>query len=928
MVAASQLVGEVTIQGAEKSEEALRMVGTASTTLQKNFSSFKPFDMNRAITDVDAARAKLTIIESDVQVAREKLQSLQNAADAGKAVTGIPEAEAKLVLLQEKAQMARTDLAELESQGNETGDGMRGKLAPALGEVGNQAENAGEKLRGGFLSSVRESMSAVGGGFLSSLRSGVSGLLDFGAKIGQTAFGIQSFIQTIGSVANAMISPNASMEQTQVAFEHLLGGAKAAGKELSELQKIAADTPFEFPDLARAEQKFIAFQIPLKETHPLLLAIGDALSSLGENTPATLDQVVQVFGQMNAAGKIQTQDLLQLTSVGINGFQLLADQMHKPVSVIKQMVTDGLIPADKGIEMLRKGMADTFGGGMAAQAGTWNGLMSTLSDTIGTMWRSFSGPTFKLAEGALKRIGDLLSSQSFTDFATGLGQQLANIFQTIGQWIEDAEPPARRFAAGLDAVGKIISTNLSPAFDTLKGILQPFGDLFSHVSDLFPQANTGIKQLDDTMGPLAPIFKTIMDASKGFGDTIASLGKDPGVLGFIASLKDGFQQVGQIIGGQVGQDFQQFMQTAQQVGNWFQTDMLPAIQQAMPGFEHLGSVLATDVAPALAQIWAIGQQFTSQVLPPLIQGFETIAPIAVQVGGFLANQLGNALQFLAPFAVQAAQALSNFGTSILTTVLPYVQQMWGLIQGFLDWIKPYWPAIWNGLVTGLTSAWDTIKGTVQIAWAIVSGIIKIGLDVMTGNWKKVWEDVKSMFSGIWDGIKSIAQGAWNLVQKPIMDGIHSFQKTWNDVWNGTKKTFSDIWNSLSGIASGAWNNVAGAVRGGINAVIDAIDNFISGVNNIHVTLPGGVSLGFSIPLIPHLATGGLIGKAGMALVGERGPEQVFLPAGAQVIPHGQAFGGGTPPQQNIQIDVYLDGNRVSASLMPHIANQIRWAVGA
>src|SRR5258707_13702245 len=150
------------------------------------------------------------------------------------------------------------------------------------------------------------------------------------------------------------------MEQTSSAFTQLLGSTKASDAAMRDMKQFAAATPFEFPDIADATQKLLAFQFPLKETKPLLTAVGDALSGLGKNTPATLEQVVNVFGQMNAAGKIQTQDLMQLTSVGINGFQLLADQMHKPVSTIKEMVTNGTIPASKGIELLRQGMEKTF----------------------------------------------------------------------------------------------------------------------------------------------------------------------------------------------------------------------------------------------------------------------------------------------------------------------------------------------------------------------------------------------------------------------------------------------------------------------------------------------------------------------------------------------------------------------------------------
>lgn len=91
-------------------------------------------------------------------------------------------------------------------------------------------------------------------------------------------------------------------------------------------------------------------------------------------------------------------------------------------------------------------------------------------------------------------------------------------------------------------------------------------------------------------------------------------------------------------------------------------------------------------------------------------------------------------------------------------------------------------------------------------------------------------------------------------------------------------------------------------------------------------------------------THGLLGKnqyaegtnfapGGMALVGERGPELVYLPRGAQVIPNHQLMSGGgsgTMSQQplQVQVDVYMDGARTSRQLMPHIVSAIRTSVGA
>lgn len=917
-ITAAQLVAEVAINGADSGISNLTQIGAAADDVQvqldatgkaaDSFAEMFQMASENMAAALDLPIESVVALQTEAESAFAGMSESAGGAAVGMEDLGIAGDEAGSALIEillEISQNVKDVGASVDGMSSAVTGGLD-DLYSQFGGVGEEAAVAGEEI-----ASAGESATRSGGGFL-----------DLFNKVGMNIFAFQNLATIAGQAFSALFSGDASMEQTTVAFTQLLGSSKAANAELKDLQQFAASTPFEFPELAQATQKLLAFQFPLKETRPLIQAIGDALSALGDNTPAALEQVVNVFGQMNAAGKIQTQDLMQLTSVGINGFQILADQMHKPVPVIKDMISQGLIPAGQGIELLRKGMESTFGPGMAAQAGTWNGLLSTLSDTVGTMWRAFTGPLFKQAEGALKSIGDTLSSQGFTDFAGGVGQSIANVFTTIGNVVGRVGRP-------IADIGKIVAGNLAPAFGQLGAVFAPFTGIFSHLTDLFPKAKAGFYGVYDALGPLAPIFKPLVDGSKAFADGLASLEKNKAVTGFLSSLRDGFSQVQKIVGGELGKDFQQFGKTAQDVGKWFQTSMLPAIQQAMPGFQHLGSVMATTVAPALAQIWAVGQQIARNVMPPLTKAFETISPIVVRVGGFLADNLGKALQFIAPFAVQAAQEIGKFANEIITRVEPFITNLYNTIKTFLDWIKPYWPQIWDTIQQTFTSTWDIIKGAIQIAWAIVSGVIKIGLDILSGNWKKVWDDIKNMFSGVWDGIKSIASGVWGAVQKPIMAGVDTFKKTWGDTWDGIKKKFSDIWNSLSGVASGAWNNVAGAVRGGINNVIDAIDNFISGVNNIHVSLPGGISLGFNIPLIPHLATGGLITKAGMAIVGEEGPEPVFLPAGAQVIPHNVAFGSGGVSQQPIIVQAILevDGMRMANGLLPHLVSAIRAGTG-
>lgn len=78
--------------------------------------------------------------------------------------------------------------------------------------------------------------------------------------------------------------------------------------------------------------------------------------------------------------------------------------------------------------------------------------------------------------------------------------------------------------------------------------------------------------------------------------------------------------------------------------------------------------------------------------------------------------------------------------------------------------------------------------------------------------------------------------------------------------------------------------------------------------------------GIPIPAIPHFAGGGVMPRTGWAMVGERGPEVVRLPAGAQVMPNTQqvssvgSYGGSGGDGTPIVVQVVLDRKIVAQAV--------------
>lgn len=81
-----------------------------------------------------------------------------------------------------------------------------------------------------------------------------------------------------------------------------------------------------------------------------------------------------------------------------------------------------------------------------------------------------------------------------------------------------------------------------------------------------------------------------------------------------------------------------------------------------------------------------------------------------------------------------------------------------------------------------------------------------------------------------------------------------------------------------------WGTIMDFIKDRINNIISIINKLIDILTIVNPLL-GVLSLvGIRIPDIPQFGTGGIAGSTGAAIVGERGPEVVRLPAGAQVTP--------------------------------------------
>lgn len=322
-----------------------------------------------------------------------------------------------------------------------------------IDNTGNKASSAGKKFDD-MANKVKDSATKVNTACgkaskaLDSVNKSINaiGAVQVGNFIADIATGIVS-------MGVSCIKASAQMRQYEIAFQTMLKSASKGTQMMKDLQKFAADTPFDVPGVVQAGQQLMAFGFTAKEIIPTLRTLGDAASGLGKGT-AGVQQIAYAMGQIRTSGTLKTQDIMQLTNAGIDAWGMLAEASGKSILEIKEMTERGMIDSLTAVKVLTDGMNDTYGGMMAKTAEEITGLCANIEETVGitaAVIGDYLVDGFDI-KAVLKSVGTELGN--FTQ-ALQAGRDAGKSFTDV---IKDSVPPA--LVASIAAVGTVLGTVL------------------------------------------------------------------------------------------------------------------------------------------------------------------------------------------------------------------------------------------------------------------------------------------------------------------------------------------------------------------------------------------------------------------------------------------------------------------------------------
>ena len=246
-----------------------------------------------------------------------------------------------------------------------------------------------------------------------------------------------SAVRSFASLFASAISEAFRFEKALADFKVLTGSIDTAREHIAQLRAFAAATPLTFSDLAKASKLILSFGASVDSVMPSLKMLGDI--SMGDSQK--FQGLALVFSQVQAAGRLMGQDLLQMINQGFNPLTIIAKETGKSVAELKDLMSEGAISFEMVAAAMRSATEEggLFHNALEETATTGQGLVSTLQDKWADALRTFGEAFTDTAKGGVQslidKLTELTESGAIERFADSAASALANVIEAAQKTI-------------------------------------------------------------------------------------------------------------------------------------------------------------------------------------------------------------------------------------------------------------------------------------------------------------------------------------------------------------------------------------------------------------------------------------------------------------------------------------------------------------
>jgi hypothetical protein len=335
---------------------------------------------------------------------------------------------------------------------------------------------------------------------------------------------------------------------------------------------------------------------------------------------------------------------------------------------------------------------------------------------------------------------------------------------------------------------------------------------------------------------------------------------------------------------------------------------MPVLQQLIQWFVDFTKWLRPAIQTVIAWTQSVKGQRTLQTY------FRDIGVVAKYLWGVIKD-----------LAVIVYQLYNQNKTLINAAVIAFFTALAGAIHWVaqnINWLAPLLGPLIASLAAGFAmwKAWLVIERVAGMLRAFM-GLMKLMQGLMIA-YRAGALGMTVATLGFEASLAAVAATVGIVIVALVAIGVAVF--VLYKKWGWFHRAVDNTWDALKAFVAwlpGAFNAAVNGVKSAINWLVDKLQWIIDkgkkvfGIaKNIAKWTPGGIAargvnkLAGAVGL-PHFAQGGTMQRSGPAVVGERGPERVWLPQGAQV--------ESNRPQQiqaTIHVTNVLDGRVLAKSV--------------
>ncbi|MFB9776341.1 tape measure protein [Brevibacterium otitidis] len=610
-----------------------------------------------------------------------------------------------------------------------------------------------------------------------------------------------------------------AIENAQKKLEGLGHDAKTVEQIMNNSLNSVKGTAFGLDEAATVAAGLVASGIkPGQELEKTLKTVADSATIAGIG----MDEMGAIFGKVAATGKLQGDELNQLSERGIPALQLLSDHLGVTTDEVRKMVSKGEVDFATFAAAMEAGM-----GGAALKSGeTFQGAWKNTMAALGRIGARILEPIFNAARDGMNALMPVLDQ---------LGEAIGPLADAFGALLAKAMPVVTAVFIGM--ANAIIGT--IGWLGQHIGLLKTLGTIIGVVAAAYLLWNAGLA-IHNALSWVSYLWasREVLLNSIRIAVTNGLAAAQAGLNAALAANPIGLVIIA------IAALIAIFVLAYKKVG-WFR-DMVDA---AWAGIKTaVGAVVdwfQTTVWPVLKQVWdgiAAGALWLwNNAIKPAWDGIKTAVAAVI---GWFQTSVGPALsQATSVIGGIFSWLYENIVKPVFTGMQMYIGIWWAVIKGVFNavmWVvRNILAPAFQFLATVAAFAWEGIRVAIQLAW----GIIKVIFAAVNAFVRTVLAPVftwlynfviNPVFSWIGNAIRIWWTGA-----KIVFNAVVSFLRatlgpvfTWlrdsviTPVWNGIKNAISTAWNFIrdkvfSPLANAIKNTVPDAFRAGRDAISKA-----------------------------------------------------------------------------------------------------------